>query len=85
MFIVRVTNIRLSKAGAQLWQSGGQLSQEIFLWPPCVADADIIFLPCGYFLYLLFSFRRLISAVADWVSAILVHIIIIIIIMSTFV
>ena len=23
-----------------------------FLWPPCVADADIIFLPCGFFLYI---------------------------------
>ena len=22
------------------------------LWPPCVADADIIFLPCGFFFYL---------------------------------
>ena len=21
------------------------------LWPPCVADADIIFLPCGFFLF----------------------------------
>jgi len=20
-----------------------------YLWPPCVADADIIFLPCGFF------------------------------------
>jgi len=20
-----------------------------FLWPPCIADADIIFLPCGFF------------------------------------
>jgi len=27
------------------------------LWPPCVADADIIFLPCGFF-YLLFTARR---------------------------
>ena len=26
-----------------------------FLWPPCVADADIIFLPCGFF-YLSFFF-----------------------------
>ena len=26
-----------------------------FLWPPCVADADIIFLSCGFF-YLLSSF-----------------------------
>ena len=23
------------------------------LWPPCVADADIIFLPCGFFFFLL--------------------------------
>jgi len=23
-----------------------------FLWPPCVADADIIFLPCGFYLLL---------------------------------
>jgi len=21
------------------------------LWPPCSADADIIFLPCGFYLY----------------------------------
>jgi len=40
------------------------------LWPPCVADADIIFLPCGF--YLLF-FPRLILAVADWMSTILPH------------
>jgi len=28
------------------------------LWAPCVADADIIFLPCGFFylFYLLFHF-----------------------------
>ena len=25
-----------------------------FLWPPCVADADIIFLPCDFHLLLLF-------------------------------
>jgi len=24
------------------------------LWPPCVADADIIFLPCGFFLLSIF-------------------------------
>jgi len=28
--------------------------KEYFLWPPCVADADIIFLPCGFFLSFLF-------------------------------
>ena len=44
------------------------------LWPPCVAGADIIFLPCGYFfLSSSFFFPRLISAVADWMSTILLH------------
>jgi len=27
-----------------------------FLWPPCDADADIIFLPCGFFLLSFFLF-----------------------------
>ena len=44
-----------------------------FLWPPCVADADIIFLPCGFFFPSSFFFPRLISAVAHWMSAILPH------------
>jgi len=39
------------------------------LWPPCVADADIIFL-----LWFLSSFfPRLILDVADWISTILPH------------
>ena len=42
-----------------------------FLWPPCVAD--IIFLPCGFFLLSSFFIPRLISAVADWMSTILLH------------
>ena len=30
------------------------------LWPPCIADADIIFLPCGFFLLsIFFSFLAL--------------------------
>ena len=41
------------------------------LWPPCVADVDIIFLPCGFFLSIFFP--RLISAAADWMSTILLH------------
>jgi len=41
-----------------------------FLWPPCVADADIIFSSCSLFFFLVF-FHRLISAVADWISTIL--------------
>jgi len=42
-----------------------------YLWPTCVADVDIIFLPCGFFL-LSFS-RRLILAVIDWMSTILLN------------
>ena len=38
-------------------------------WQPGVADADIIFLLCGFFyLFLSFCFPRLISAVAGWTS-----------------
>jgi len=46
-----------------------------FLWPPCVADADTIFLPCGFFLSSIFLFfiPRLTSAVGDWMSTILRH------------
>jgi len=43
-----------------------------WLWPPCVADADIIFCRCGFYLLLSF-FPRLISAVADWTSTLLRH------------
>jgi len=45
------------------------------LWPPCVADADIIFLPCGFFFFYVLSssFPRLNSAVADGMSTVLPH------------
>jgi len=60
-----------------------------YQWPPCVADADVIFCSCGFFLwspyvvgqtiifsscgsYLLSFFPRLISAVGDWMSNIIV-------------
>ena len=46
-----------------------ELSRSL-LWPPCTADADIIFCYCGYFLL---GFPRLISAVGDWMSTILPH------------
>jgi len=42
----------------------------VFLWPSCVADVDITFLSC---FYLSSFFPRLTSAVADWMSAILRH------------
>ena len=40
------------------------------LWPPYVIGQAIIFLPCGFFFYLLSFFPRLISDVADWMSTI---------------
>ena len=46
------------------------------LWSPYVIGQTIIFLPCDFFLsiYLLLSFfPRLISAVGDWISTILLH------------
>jgi len=43
------------------------------LWPPYVIGQAIIFLPCGFFFYLLSFFPRLFSAVADWMSTILAH------------
>jgi len=43
-----------------------------FLWPPYVIRQAIIFLPCGFFFYLSF-FPCLISAVAEWMSTILLH------------
>ena len=46
-----------------------------YLWPPDGIGLAIIFLPCGFF-YLssfFFFFHRLISAVADWMSTILPH------------
>jgi len=42
------------------------------LWPPCVADADILFLS-SFFLLLSFFFPRIISVVANWMSTILLR------------
>ena len=46
------------------------------LWSPYGIGQTIIFLPCGFFFFFFFLlsfFPRLISAVADWMSAILPH------------
>jgi len=41
-----------------LWQYSAERKMSecacVWLWPPCVADADIIFLPCGFFFLLIF-------------------------------
>ena len=59
----------------RFYQSSSLAMNQCLLWPPCVADADIIFLPCGFFLsiFYLFFIPRLISAVAQWISTILLH------------
>ena len=46
---------------------------KFLLWPPYVIRQAIIFLPCGFFLLLSSFFPHLISAVADWMSTILPH------------
>ena len=43
------------------------------LWPPYVIGQAIMFLPCGFFYLLSSFFPRLISAVTDWMSTILPH------------
>ena len=53
------------------------LLSDASLWSPYVIGQTIIFLPCSFFLLLLssssFFIPRLISAVTDWMSTILLH------------
>ena len=48
-----------------------------FLWPPYVIGQAIVLLSCGFFFFYLsnFFFPHLFSAVADWMSTILPHIV----------
>ena len=43
------------------------------LWPPCVADADIIFLPCGFYLSIFFLSSPNLSGRRMDVYTILLH------------
>ena len=45
----------------------------LLLWSPYLIGHTIIFSCCGLFFFLLLFFPRLISAAADWMSAILPH------------
>jgi len=47
--------------------------QTLYLWLPYGIGQAIIFLPYGVFSSSVFFFSRLISAVADWMSTILAH------------
>ena len=44
-----------------------------FLWSLYIIGQTVIFLPCVYFFLSFFSFPRLISAVPDWMSTIVPH------------
>jgi len=44
--------LQRSMAVAIVYRSAGQIVSSL-LWPPCVADADIIFLPYGFYLFFL--------------------------------
>jgi len=50
-----------------------ELNFSYLLWPPCIADAGILFYPCGYFFLSFFFFSCLFSAVADCMSTMLPH------------
>jgi len=45
----------------------------VLLWPPSVADADIIFFVLFLSSFFLSFFPRPISVFADWMSTILLH------------
>jgi len=47
---------RTSAESFSVFYSNGKVHRPNLLWPPCVADADIIFSSCGFFFFLLFLF-----------------------------
>jgi len=47
----------------------------VFWWPPYGILKAIIFLSCGFYVLSFFLFPYLISAVADWMSTILLHVV----------
>jgi len=47
-------NTVIAHAAHSLYVMVTSLARFLLLWLPCVADADIIFLPCGFFLLFVF-------------------------------
>jgi len=58
VFHCHYLDIDRRKPGKKLWKKTVGLESTSFtlLWPPFVADADVIFLPCGFFLSLFLFF-----------------------------
>jgi len=73
--LYRANSLALASPAMGHWDTCPFTFNNVILWPPCIADADIIFLSGGFFYLLLSSifFHRLISAVVDWMSTILPH------------
>jgi len=75
LFIMTSSASQLTKGTLRaivLCDVGNGRVEILLLWPPYGIKQAIIFLPCGFF-YLLSFFRRPISAVADWMSAIILR------------
>ena len=53
---VKIAKYRLDDAPFLMHCQRHQNIKDKLLWPPCVADADIIFLPCGFFLFFFYLF-----------------------------
>jgi len=62
----------LSWLTSEMIQATEVIGTQWLLWSPYGIGQTIKFLPCGFF-FLLSFFPRLISAAADWMSAILPH------------
>jgi len=45
-----IVTVALSRGSMLKQNTETFLNSLQLLWPPCIADADIIFLPCGYYL-----------------------------------
>jgi len=71
----RGSRARTSVATSAVWLAILSEIPLAYLWSPYGIGQTIIFLPCGYLLsfFLSFFIPRLISAAADWMSAILPH------------
>jgi len=64
---------RMGCMWVRLSTAAGHIHHHHLLWSPYVIGQTIIFSSCRLFFFLLFFFPRLMSAVADWMSAILPH------------
>jgi len=52
------------------WRCSSQSLEGHSLWPFCMANANILFCSCDFYLLLLSFFPRLFSTVGDWISTI---------------